>query len=251
MNYKKILVFFLIILGLSLLSIIYPHLIGQTILKTSGLEYEKEPAVFKRVVDGDTIKVYIGEKEETIRLLGVNTPEKGQIGYEGAKNFLYTFENKSIFLLRDKEDSDRYDRKLRYLFYGSRLINVEILENGLAIIYMADGLKYEDKLTKAEKYASGSGLGLWKRSESQCRDCFELVELNAKDEYFILKNKCNIKCIAVAFDEGNHKFSIALNGNGEKMFKSNGKVWNDDKDRFFLRDESGLLVVYEYDNLMK
>jgi micrococcal nuclease len=127
MNYKKILVFFLIIISLSLLSIIYPHLTGQSILKTSSMEYEKESATLMRVVDGDTIKVDMDGKEETIRLLGVNTPEKGQIGYESAKVFLYLLENKSIFLLRDKEDSDRYDRKLRYLFYESRLVNVEIL----------------------------------------------------------------------------------------------------------------------------
>jgi hypothetical protein len=111
---------------------------------------------------------------------------------------------------------------------------------------MAQGLKYEDKLRKAEKYASGSIMGLWRRSDSQCKDCFELVELNAKDEYFILKNKCSIKCTAVALDEGNHEFVIVLEGGEEKTFKSNGKIWNDDKDRFFLKDESGLLMVYEY-----
>jgi hypothetical protein len=126
------------------------------------------------------------------------------------------------------------------------LINIEILEKGLGIIYMANGLSYEEKLKKAEEFAEKSKAGIWKNSNSECSSCFKLVELNPEEEYFILKNNCGINCNAAASDEGNHLFKIGLNANEEKKFESKGKIWNDDGDRFFLRDENGLILIYKY-----
>ena len=53
---------------------------------------EKEIVIVKRVIDGDTIELESGER---VRLLGINTPEKGEWLYEEAKKFL----NNSIFSL--------------------------------------------------------------------------------------------------------------------------------------------------------
>jgi endonuclease YncB( thermonuclease family) len=45
-------------------------------------------------------------------MLGINTPEKNMPHAEDAKNFLKRFENKTITLIQDAEDLDKYKRKL-------------------------------------------------------------------------------------------------------------------------------------------
>ncbi len=70
MKLKRILIFLFIIILLSLLSFYYPKLTGKSI--SDPQNYEKEPAFVIKVVDGDTIHVNINDKEEVVRLLGIN-----------------------------------------------------------------------------------------------------------------------------------------------------------------------------------
>lgn len=48
-----------------------------------------QPGHVKRILDGDTFVLYhVGvPPEERVRLLGVDTPEKGQAGYDAAAEF--------------------------------------------------------------------------------------------------------------------------------------------------------------------
>ena len=103
MRLKRIAAFFLIIFLLSIFSYFYPKLTGESI---EDNEYEKETTFVNRVIDGDTIETDIG----TIRLLGINTPEKKMPYYQEAKDFLKQIENKTIDILRDNEDEDKYNR---------------------------------------------------------------------------------------------------------------------------------------------
>jgi endonuclease YncB( thermonuclease family) len=67
---KRLVIFLLIVIALSLLSIYYPYLkpTGQV----TNINYKKEPATFLRIVDGDTIHALVNGQDETIRLLGIN-----------------------------------------------------------------------------------------------------------------------------------------------------------------------------------
>jgi micrococcal nuclease len=246
MKYKRVLVFFLIIFLLGLLSVYYPKLTGKA--TTNNQEYEKESALVTKIVDGDTIHVNLNGKDETIRLLGINTPEKSTPYYKKSYDYLSQIENKTILVLRDKEDLDKYNRKLRYIFYEDRILNVEILENGLATSFMTEELKYEDKLRNAEEFAKKNNLGLWEKSRDTCANCIELIELNYTEEFFIIKNKCEFDCNLTGFlakDDANHFFKLnQLNSGEEKEFKSNISVWNDAGDRLFVRDPYGKLVLY-------
>ncbi len=243
---KKLLVFLFIVLFLAILSIYWPVIKSNVSGNTIGSSiYEKEEVFIERVVDGDTIQTNIGN----IRLLGINTPEKNNYYYQEAKDYLRKeVENKSILVLRDKEDVDKYKRKLRYLFYGNRIINVEILENGLATSFLTEDLIYKDKLKAAEEFAKKNERGLWERSKDICSSCIELSELNYKNEFFIIKNNCQIKCDLSGWtvkDDANHFFKLqSLNALESKKYDSEEKVWNDDGDRFFMRDKQGKLVVY-------
>ncbi len=248
---KRLLAFLLIIILLALLAIYYPYLVslltGKSVVNTSNINYQTEKAFVIRVIDGDTVETDLGN----VRLLGINTPEKKKPYYEEAKEFLIIeIENKSIELLRDKEDTDKYDRRLRYVFYENRLLNVEILQQGIATSFMLNDLKYKDKLAGAEKFAKQNEIGLWKKSDDVCSDCIKLLELNGEEEFFVIKNNCEFDCNLNGWlvkDDANHFFQLNnLQGGEEKRYDSKN-IWNDAGDRFFMRDDEGKLVVfYEY-----
>lgn len=83
------------------------------------------------VVDGDTIDV---EGVGRIRLVGVNTPERGQPGYREAKDFV-----KSMCLGRtvqldidDAKRHDKYGRVLAVVYVDGVNLNRELLRRGYA-----------------------------------------------------------------------------------------------------------------------
>lgn len=249
MKLNRLLIFILVIILLGALSVYYPKLTGESILDSKN--YEREQVFVTRIIDGDTFVYEIDNISYNCRLLGINTPEKKMPYYQEAKDFLMQIENKSVEILRDVEDDDKYNRKLRYVFYENKLLNVEILQEGLATSFMLEGLKYENKLRNAENYARNNEVKLWGRSSDECNNCIELVELNYTGEFFVIKNNCNFKCDLegwIVKDDANHIFKLDNLGAGEKRkYDSELKVWNDEGDRFFIRDKTGRLVVfYEY-----
>ena len=252
---KRLLIFIFIIIILGLLAYFYPYLAGITGEAVSNeIEYEKQLALMIKAIDGDTIEVFVDNSTEKVRLLGINTPEKGKPYYQEAKKFLQEFENKTIEILRDWEDEDKYDRKLRYVFYNNRLLNIEILQEGLATSYMIDELDYKDKIIDAEDFAKNSGIGLWEKSKHICVGCIELLELNAEEEYFIIVNNCEFNCNIddwVVKDDANHFFYLKnIKAEETHKYHSKSRVWNNDGDRFFMRDSQGKLVIfYEYKDL--
>jgi len=243
MNTKRLLMFFIVMIVLVDLAYFYPRLTG---LSGKEFKYQKEPAFCLRVIDGDTIEIKINKTIESVRLLGINTPEKGKPFYDEAKIFLSEMENKSIEILRDSEDRDKYGRMLRYAFYENRFLNKELLENGLANTYFYEELWYQKQLIEAQEKARQEQRGLWKKSNGKCSNCIELLELNPREEYFILKNNCDFSCELEAKDEANHFFNIEINGKEEKKIESKGNIWNNNRDSLFLRDKEGLVLYYSY-----
>jgi hypothetical protein len=63
-----------------------------------------------KVIDGDTIAT---NNSERVRLLGINTPEKGRYGYEEAKEFL---EELKMFSYLRKTNVFDYEQKFTYKF---------------------------------------------------------------------------------------------------------------------------------------
>ncbi len=254
MKISRILVFLAVLVVLALFSIYYPKIqgsIGITSQTTQNF-YEKETAILLRVIDGDTIEAGINGNKEQIRLLGINTPEKNMPFSNDSKAFLRQFENKTISLLRDYEDTDKYKRKLRYLFYDNRLLNLEILENGFANAYYTSGLKYEKELLRAEAQARELGAGIWAKSNEPCaiQNCIVLKELNCTGEYFTIKNECNSDCSLDGWfvkDAGRNTFYLSnMPAHAEKIYPSpEGKdIWNNNGDQFFIFDKKGFIALY-------
>jgi micrococcal nuclease len=246
MHLKRLFIFILVISLLGILAYFYPEPSGHVVKN-----YGQEEAVLLRVIDGDTIEVTgpeIGEKTH-VRLLGINTPEKNMPFSNESKKFLSQFVNKTIILERDFEDTDKYDRKLRYLLYNEDLINTQILESGFANSYYTPGLKYEKELLNAESQAKNLGIGIWTHSNEKCSSCIILRDLNYTSEFFTIANNCSFNCSLSGWfvkDAGRNTFYLSsLNPHAEKTYSSNNKeIWNNEGDRFFMFDKEGYLVLF-------
>ncbi len=91
--------------------------------------------IVTHIVDGDTIKVAINGNLETIRYIGVNAPERGADGYEDAILVNRRLvDGKRVHMEADKQDTDKYGRKLRYVWVGRKFVNRELYQQGVARI---------------------------------------------------------------------------------------------------------------------
>jgi endonuclease YncB( thermonuclease family) len=118
------------------------------------------PVRFFRVVDGDTIKVEYKGQEVSVRLLRINTPERGQPGYREAteelRKLIPGFGPVNLEFEKGKEERDRYGRLLAYVWFGGRNLNVEMVKRGHSKFWTKYGKgKYAAEFETAEKEAKG------------------------------------------------------------------------------------------------
>lgn len=115
-------------------------------------------------VDGDTVhsgKVWV-------RLVQINTPERGECGYQQAKDYTQKFLklNSNLVLTKDKnlDTFDEYGRALGYLTKGNRNLNLELVKYGYAKPYFYKGMrgKYAQQIDNYARQAKAKRLGLWK-----------------------------------------------------------------------------------------
>lgn len=219
------------------------------------------------VVDGDTLVL---EDGRTIRLIGVNAPEKGQPGFTGAKRELELLEGERVFLERYVVDKDRYGRLLRYVHHNG-LVNTLLVRKGLASVYRTNNKKHLDELLEAEREAREEGIGIWSRSNISCilahihYDADGKDEENLNDEYVVIESSCNEPVNLTGWllrDEITNSFvfpQLVLYPNGAITLRTgrgasnitdiywnrSTPVWNNDGDRLFLFDGNGKLVLFE------
>lgn len=84
------------------------------------------------VVDGDTVDVSTGER---IRLIGIDTPERGECGYEEATERVEQLVAGAEITLAAgaQDDTDRYGRLLRYVEADGVDVGQALIDEGLAI----------------------------------------------------------------------------------------------------------------------
>lgn len=85
-----------------------------------------------QIIDGDTIEVAGGQR---VRLIGIDTPERGQCGYtEAALTLAAIIQNRPVVLVPGaRTDKDRYGRLLRYVEVDGVDVNLEMIRSGRAI----------------------------------------------------------------------------------------------------------------------
>lgn len=122
------------------------------------------------VVDGDTIDCIVDlgfsiKYFQRFRLLGVDTPERGQPGYDDAKNYLIQrVLNRDIVLHSTKQD--KYGRYLATVIVDGSSVNQELLDLGLARIYAVTQLT---EITDASQKRSFEQNGRKKHSKASPR----------------------------------------------------------------------------------
>ena len=144
----------------------------QELLISEALHREKELYKVVKVIDGDTISVNIDGKIETIRLIGIDSPESvdprkpvqcfGKEASDKAKQILM---GKKVRLESDptQGDKDKYKRLLRYVFLEDGTnFNRPMIEEGFAHEYTYNApYKYQDEFKVAELNAREEKRGLW------------------------------------------------------------------------------------------
>ncbi len=122
-----------------------------------------------RVVDGDTIRVRIGERLERVRYIGVNTPEvhhprKGEEpgGREAMAVNRELIAGKHVRLELDVQDRDRYGRLLAYVWRDRVMVNAELVRRGFAqVMTIPPNVRYQQLFLRLQREARESGRGLW------------------------------------------------------------------------------------------
>lgn len=124
------------------------------------------------VVDGDTIKVDRDGKIETVRLIGIDTPETKDprkpvqcFGAEATQKTKDLLLHKSVVLEFDQTqgERDKYDRLLRYIFLlDGTNVNKTLISEGYAFEYTYNTpYKYQAEFKAAQKDAETNHRGLW------------------------------------------------------------------------------------------
>jgi endonuclease YncB( thermonuclease family) len=120
-----------------------------------------ETGVVTRVIDGDTIDVNINGQVTRIRYVGVNTPESDEACYTEATNANKGYvEGKTVTLVRDSSNTDRYDRLLRFVYVGNVFVNAELVKAGYAeaVLYEPDD-GHHDEFVEYERQSQRAGRG--------------------------------------------------------------------------------------------
>lgn len=161
-------------ISLMIFSIIKKSLIFFLIFPLIVFANTKEKVKFSKCVDGDTAKFERNNKVFTLRFLAVNTPEtkspKKGVEFYGKEASKYTCDRlekaKTIEIEYDKNSdrSDRYGRKLGWVFLDDKLLQKDLVENGYAKVeYVYGKYKYLDELKKLETIAKKEKIGLWQK----------------------------------------------------------------------------------------
>jgi micrococcal nuclease len=132
------------------------------------------------VVDGDTVKVEFTSpapdglaNRETVRLLGVDTPEtvhpnKGveRFGKEASAFSKLSLLGKEVRLAFDWDLRDGYGRLLAYLYLpDGSCFNAELIREGYAWAYLKYPFAFKDEFSSLQARARETGKGLWAEAD--------------------------------------------------------------------------------------
>lgn len=115
------------------------------------------------VTDGDTIDVVVDGEVETVRLVGINSPERGECLADDATEALRDrVGGQEVELVRDVSDRDRYGRLLRYVEVDGVDAGLELVRAGLALAreYPPDTARFAGYRVVQEA-AEVAGAGMW------------------------------------------------------------------------------------------
>lgn len=126
-----------------------------------------------KVIDGDTVNVEIDGKSQTIRLIGIDSPETVDprkpvqcFGKEASNKAKELLTGKNVVMEVDSTqgDKDKYNRLLRYIYLeDGTSVNKYMISEGYAheYTYQSNPYKYQTEFIEAEQSAREGKKGLW------------------------------------------------------------------------------------------
>jgi micrococcal nuclease len=159
-------------LGTLFALVVVGALVAGWVRRGGGSDLPAGVGVVEFVVDGDTIDIDIGGRDERVRLIGINTPETHVddgppecFGPEAADNTRRLLPaGTEVRLTRDVVGRDDYGRLLAYVYRRSDdlFVNETIVAGGFARpLTIAPNDRYSTQFVAAATSAEASGLGLW------------------------------------------------------------------------------------------
>lgn len=128
-----------------------------------------------RVIDGDTVEILMAGKKESIRLIGVDTPEtkhptKGVQPY-GPEASAFTKKNldgKTVWVEFDVQERDKYQRLLGYIWTSqdtknkANMFNYRLVSEGYAqLATFPPNVRYVELFKAGQTEARENNRGLW------------------------------------------------------------------------------------------
>ncbi|WP_299092947.1 thermonuclease family protein [uncultured Metabacillus sp.] len=209
-----------------MIAVITLFLTTACVLKENGSD--RISAHITRVVDGDTVHVTVNGKEETVRLLLVDTPETVHptkqvqpFGPEASSFVKKLLHDADVELELDIGERDKYGRLLAYLYVNDEMVNQLLLEKGLArVAYVFEpNTKYVDKFYKIQKHAMAKGIGIWSIENYATDQGFNedpsAVHAENKTDECTIKGNINSKGEKIFHTENSPSYKVTK---PEKMF---------------------------------
>jgi endonuclease YncB( thermonuclease family) len=165
----------LISLGVSLLIIAATTIAQQQgwLGKAADNIQQTQPGLYSvtEFIDGDTLAVDMNGKQETIRFIGVDTPETHDprkavqcYGLAAATFTKNLVGSQNVRLESDplNTNRDRYNRLLRYVYLpNNTLVNAEIIKQGYGFAYTSFPFSKSEEFISYQAEARQQNRGLW------------------------------------------------------------------------------------------
>ena len=161
--------------------------------------WQMTPATVTRHVDGDTFEVAIADPAygmravERVRLAGIDTPERDEPLFAEARAHVERRAGAGpVYLAFDFRRRDQFDRLLAFVYLpDGTLLNAELIETGLAVVYRGDDLMYFlPQFEDLEREARSRELGVW-RGKARAGVIIVAIANHSRDEHVLLRNDGN------------------------------------------------------------
>ncbi|MHC4269770.1 MAG: thermonuclease family protein [Planctomycetota bacterium] len=146
--------------------------------------YAQQKTTVTRIIDGDILQALYGERENRIRLIGIDTPESRvnkkakrdanmsekniktiiEMGRKAKKYVDGLVKRGDLITIEfDVQERDKYGRLLCYVYLSNgKMLNEEIVNAGYAnVMTIPPNVKYKDMFLRAYKQAREKKRGLW------------------------------------------------------------------------------------------
>jgi len=146
--------------------IIFIYVIDDGFVESDDNSIEQQTVnIVTHIVDGDTFDISSGER---IRMIGIDTPERGKYFYKEASVRLgELIEGREVILKKDVSETDRYGRLLRHVYIDDVWINKQMIEEGFArFVTFPPDVAHVQVFEQAQQKARDAKKGMWAGGEN-------------------------------------------------------------------------------------